>query len=142
MAPGRPTRPSRNNTQNRCPFHHMGLECKSKKSRDTWNTLYRWRWRSSIQYVKTRLGIDCGSDHQLLIAKLRPKLRKVGKSTRSFRYDLNQISNDYRVEVMNRFRGLDLVVREPEELWMEIHNIVQEAVIQTTPKKKKGKIFV
>ena len=78
-----------------------------------------------------------GSYHQLLIAKLRPKLRKVGKSTRSFRYDLNQISNDYRVEVMNRFRGLDLVVRAPEELWTEVHNIVQEVVTKTIPKKKK-----
>ena len=78
-----------------------------------------------------------GSDHQPLTAKLRPKSRKVGKSTRSFRYDLNQISNDYRVEVMNRFRGLDLVLRAPEELWTEVYNIIQEVVIKTIPKKKK-----
>ena len=74
---------------------------------------------------------------QPLTAKHRPKSRKVGKSTRSFRYDLNQISNDYRVEVMNRFRGLDLVLRAPEELWTEVYNIIQEVVIKTIPKKKK-----
>ena len=66
------------------------------------------RWRSSIQSAKTRLGTDCGSDHKLLIAKFILKLKKVGKTTRPFRYDLNQISYDYTVEVMNRFSGLDL----------------------------------
>ena len=74
------------------------------------------RWRSSIQSVKTRLGADCGSDHELLIAKFRLKLKKVGKTTRPFRYDLNQIPYDYTVEVTNTFKGLDLIDRLPEEL--------------------------
>ena len=67
------------------------------------------RWRSSIQSAKTRPGPDCGSDHELLIAKFRLKLKKVGKTTRPFRYNLNQIPNDYTVEVTNRFKGLDLL---------------------------------
>ena len=67
------------------------------------------RWRSSIQSAKTRPGADCGSDHELLITKFRLKLKKVGKSTRPFRYDLNQISYDYTVEVGNRSKGLDLI---------------------------------
>ena len=66
------------------------------------------RWRSSIQSAKTRPGADCGSDHELLIAKFRLQLKKVGKTTRLFRYDLNQIPYDYTVEVRNRFKGLDL----------------------------------
>ena len=74
------------------------------------------RWRSSIQSTKTRLGTDCGSDHEHLIAKLRLKWKKVGKTTRPFRYDLNQIPYDYTVEVRNRFKGLDLIDRVPEEL--------------------------
>ena len=78
-----------------------------------------------------------GLDHELLIAKFRLKLKKVGKTTRPFRYDLNQIPYDYTVEVMNRFRGLDLVDRVPEELRTEVHNTVQEAVTKTIPKKKK-----
>ena len=73
---------------------------------------------------KIRLGADWGSDHELLIAKFRLKLKKVGKTTRPFRYDLNQISYDYSVEVRNRFQGLDLIDRVPNELWMEVHNIV------------------
>ena len=154
----RPIRPSRTNTQKRCPFHHRGLECKSRKSRNTWSnrqiwpwsaewsrgnanrilpskhplattqekTLHmditRWstkradwlyfcsqRWRSSIQSAKTRPGADCGSDHELYIAKLRLKLKKVEKTTRPFRYDLNQIPYNYTVEVRNRFKGLDLI---------------------------------
>jgi len=157
------TRPFRTNTQKRCPFHYRGLECKSRKSRNTWgnckfglgiqneagqrliefcqenslvivNTLFqqhkrrlhmdvtRWstlksvwlyslqqRWKSSIQSAKTRLGADCGSDHELLIAKFRLELKKVGKTTRPFRYDLNQIPYDYTVEVRNRFKGLDQI---------------------------------
>ena len=67
------------------------------------------RWRSSIQSVKTRPGADCGSDHELLIAKFRLKLKKVGKTTRPYRYDLNQIPYDYTVNVRNRFKGLDLI---------------------------------
>ena len=70
---------------------------------------YCQRWRSSIQLAKTRPGADCGSDHELLIAKFRLKLKKVGKTTRPFRYDLNQIPYDYAVEVTNRFKGLDLI---------------------------------
>ena len=165
----RPIRPSRTNTQKRCPFHHRGLECKSKKSRDTWSNrqicpwstkwsrtksnrvlprertghskhlfhlhkrrLYMWtspdgqywnqidyilcsqRWRSSIQSAKTRLEAGCASDHELLIAIFRLKLKKVGKTTRPFRYDLNQIPCDCTVEVRNRFKGLDLIDRVPE----------------------------
>ena len=175
----RPIRPSRTNTQKRCPFHCRGLECKSRKSRNTWssrqiwpwsmewsrakanrvlprertghsNTLfqqhkrrfYTWtspddqywnqidyilcsqRWRSSIQSAKTRLGADCGSDHELLIAKFGLKLKKVGETTRPFRYDLNQIPYDDTVEVTNRFKGLDLIDRVPEELRTEVWAIV------------------
>ena len=71
---------------------------------------------NSIQSTKTRPGADCGSDHELLIAKLRLKLKKVGKTTRPFRYDLNQIPYDYTVEVRNRFKGLDLIDRVLDEL--------------------------
>ena len=95
------------------------------------------RWRSFIQSAKTRLGADCGSDHELLIVKFRLKLKKVGKTTRPFRYDLNQITYDYTLEVRNRFKGLQLIDRVPDELWTEVHDIVQEAVIKTIPKKKK-----
>ena len=97
------------------------------------------RWRSTVQSVKTRPGADCGSDHELLITKFRLKLKKVGKTTRPFRYDLNQIPYNYTVEVTNRFNGLDLIDRVPEELWIKVHDIVQEAVIMTIPKKKKRK---
>ena len=160
----RPTRPFRTNNQKRCPFHYRGLECKSRKLRNTWSnrqislgiqneagqrliefcqentlviantlfqqhkrTLYTWtspngqhgnqidyilcsqRWRSSIQSAKTRPGADCGSDCELLIAKFRLKLKKVGKTTRPFRYDINQIPYGYTVEVRNRFKGLGLI---------------------------------
>ena len=91
------------------------------------------RWRSSIQLAKTRPGADCGSDHELLIAKFRLKLKKVVKTTRPFRYDLNHIPYDYTVEVTNRFKGLDL------EMWMEVHDIVQETGIKTIPMEKKCK---
>ena len=97
------------------------------------------RWRSSIQLAKTRLVADCCPDHELLIVKFRLKLKKVGKTTRPFRYNLNQIPYDYTVEVTNRFKGLDLIDRVPEELWMEVHDIVQEARIKTIPKEKKCK---
>ena len=160
MVLGRPTRPSRTITQKRCPFHHRGLECKSRKSRDIWNdrqicpwstkwkrakantvlprectghskhplptkqgkTLHmditRWptlksdwlyfccqRWRSSLQSAKRRPRADCGSDHEPLIAKFRLKLKKVGKSTRPFRYDLNQIPYDYTMDMQIDSRG-------------------------------------
>ena len=135
----------------------IGVECNSRKSRNTWSNrqiwpwnaewsrakaniqhkrrLYIWaspdgqhrnqidyilcsqRWRSSIQSTKIRPGADCGSDHELLIAKFRLKLKKAGKIARPFRYDLNQIPYDYTVEVRNRFKGLDLIDRVPDELW-------------------------
>ena len=164
----RPIRPFRTNIQKRCPFHYRGLECKGRKSRNTWSNrqiwpwnmewsraktnrvlprkctghntlfqqhkrrLYTWtspygqhqnqidyilcslRWRSSIQSAKTTLGADCGSDHELLITIFWLKLKEVGKTTRPFRYDLNQIPYDYTVEVTNRFKGLDLIDRVPE----------------------------
>ena len=97
------------------------------------------RWRSSIQSAKTRPGSDCGSDHELLIAKLKLKLKKVGKTTRPFRYDLNQILNNYTVEVRNRFKGLGLIDRVPDELWTEVCDIVQETGSKIIPKKKKCK---
>ena len=97
------------------------------------------KWRSSIQSAKTRPGADYGSDHELLIAKFRLKWKKVGKTTRPFRYDLNQIPYDYTVEVRNRFKGLDLIGRAPEELWMEVCDIVQETGIKTIPMEKKCK---
>ena len=75
--------------------------------------------------TKTRPGADCGSDHELLIAKCRLKLKKVGKTTRPFRYDLNQIPYDYTVEVTNRFKSLDLIDRVPDEIWTEVHDIEQ-----------------
>ena len=74
-----------------------------------YNHLCSQRWRSSIQSAKTRLGADCGSDHELLIGKFRLKLKKVGKTITSFSYDLHQMANDYTVEVINRFKGLDLI---------------------------------
>ena len=95
--------------------------------------------RSSIQSAKTRLGADCGSDHELLIAKSRLKLKKVGKTTRPFSYDLNQIPYDYTVEVRNRFKGLDLIDSVPDELWAEARDNVQETGIKTIPKKKMCK---
>ena len=160
----RPIRPFRTNTQKWCPFHYRGLECKSRKSRNTWSNRQIWPWSTEwstakanrvlprertghskhplpttqektlhrdttrwstlksdwlhslqpkmeklIQSAKARLEADCGSDHELLIAKFRLKLKKVEKTTRPFRYDLNQIPYDYIVEVRNRFKGLDLI---------------------------------
>ena len=160
----RPTRPSRTNIQKSCPLHYRGLECKSRKSRDTGVTskfglgvqnetgkrliefcqentlviantlfqqhrrrLYTWtssdsqyqnqidyilcsqRWRGCIQSARTRPGADCGSDHELHIANFRLKLKKVGKTTRPLRYDLNQIPYNYTVEVTNKCKGVDLI---------------------------------
>ena len=190
----RPTRPSRTNTQKRCPFHYRGLECKSRKSRNTWGKRQVWPWsmewkagqrliefcqknalviantlfqqhkrwlytwtsldgqhqnqidyipcsqkrRSSIESAKTRLGADCGSGHELLIAKFRLKLKKVEKTTRPFRYDLYQIPYDYTVEVRNRFKVLDLIDRVPDELWNEVRDIVHETGIKTIRMEKKN----
>ena len=149
------------NTKRRCPFHHKGVECKSRESRNNWSNKQIWlwsmewskakanrvlprkctghskhplpttqektlhmdgqqqnqidyilcsqRWRSSIQSAKTRPGAECGSDRELLIAKFRLKLKKIGKTTRPFRYDLSQIPYDYTVEVRNRYKELDLI---------------------------------
>ena len=97
------------------------------------------RWRCSKHSAKTRPGADYGSDHEFLIGKFRLKLKKVGKTTRPFRYDLHQIPYDYTVEVRNRFKGLDLIDRVPDELWTEVHDIVQEAGIKTIPKRKQSK---
>ena len=99
------------------------------------------RWRKAL-YSQQKQDLELtGSDHELLIAKFRLKLKKVGETTRPFRYDLNQIPCYYTVELMNKFKGLDLVDRVPEELWTEVHNIVQEAMLwsRTIPKKKKCK---
>ena len=85
------------------------------------------------------MDADCGSDHEFLIAKFRLKLKKVGKTTRPFRYDLNQIPYDYTVEVRNRFKGLDLMDRMPNELWMEVRDTIQETGIKTIPMEKKCK---
>ena len=106
------------NIINYCSEHHCVGNIHTGK---TWVFLFLFflcsqRWRSSIQSTKTRLGADCGSDHECLIAKFRLKLKKVGKTTRPFRYDLNQIPYDYTVEVRNRFKGLDLIDRVPDEL--------------------------
>ena len=94
---------------------------------------------SSIKSAKTRLGADCVTDRELLIAKFRLKLKKVGKTARPCRYDLNQIPYDYTVEVRNRLKGLDLIDRVPDELLKEVHDIVQETGIKTIPKKNKCK---
>ena len=89
--------------------------------------------------MKTRPGVDCGSDHELLIAKFRLKLKKVGKTTRPFKYDLNQTPYDYTVEVTSRFKGLDLIDRVPEELWTEVCDILQETGIKTIRRKRNAK---
>ena len=88
---------------------------------------------------KRRPGADCGSDHELLIAKFRRKLKKVGKTARPLTYDLNQIPYDYIVEVRNRFKGLDLIDRVPDELWNEVRDIVWETGIKIIPMEKKCK---
>ena len=92
----------------------------------------------TMQSAKTRPGADCGSDYELS-AKFRLKLKRVGKITRSFRYDLNQIPYDYTVEVRKRFKELDQIDRVPDKVWMEVHDIVQETGSKTTPKKRNGK---
>ena len=97
------------------------------------------RWRIFIQSVNIRQRADYGSDPELLIARFRLKLTKVGKTTRPFRYDLNQITYDYTVEVRNRYKGLDLIDRVPDELWTEVHDIVQETGIKIIPVEKKCK---
>ena len=191
MVPRRPTRPFRTNTQKRCPFHYRGLECKSRKSRNTWgnrqiwpwstkwseerlikfcqenalviaNTLFRqhkrrlytWtspggqqrnqmdyilcnqRWRSSAQSAKTRTGADCGRSWTPY-CQIQTYIEESRENHWPFRYDLNQIPYDYTVEVRNRFKGLDLIV--PDELWMEVRDIVQETGIKTISIKRNAK---
>ena len=97
------------------------------------------RWRSSIQSAKTRLGADCGSDQELLIAKFRLKWKKVGKTTKPFRYDLNQTPYDYTVEVTNRFKGLDLIDRLPDQLRTEVRDTVQRQESRPSPGKRNAK---
>ena len=91
--------------------------------------------------VFIRLASACGSDHELLIAKFRFKLKKVGKTTTPFRYDPNQIPYDYTMEVRNRFKGLDLIDRVPEKLWTQVCYILQKTVIMTIPKEKNAKLL-
>ena len=102
--------------------------------------LFSQKWRRSIQSAKTRPGSDCGSDHKLFIAKFGCKLKKVGKTTRPFRYDLNQIPKSNQRLYSgneNRFKGLDMIDRVPEEIWTEVHDNVQEAGIKTIPQKRE-----
>ena len=89
--------------------------------------------------TKTRLGADCGSDHEFLITKFRLKLKKTGKTARPLRYDINQIPYDYTVGLRNRFKAIDQIDRVPDELWNEVHDIVQETGIKTIPMEKKCK---
>ena len=96
------------------------------------------RWKSSIQSAKARLGADCGSNHELLIAKFRFKLKKVGKTTRPFRYDLNQIPNNYTVEVTNRFKGLDLIDRVMNYRW-RFMTLYGRQVSRPSPRKRNAK---
>ena len=103
------------------------------------NCTHSQRWRSSLQSAKIRPGADCGSDHELLIAKFRLKLNKVEKTTIPFRYDLNQIPYDYTLDVGIIFNGLDLIDRVPDELWTQVHDIVQETGIKTIPWKRNAK---
>ena len=91
------------------------------------------------QSAKTRPGADCGSDHEILITKFRLKLKKIGETTRPFRYDLNQIPYNYIVEVRNKFKGLDLIDRVPDELWNEVRGTLQETGIKAIPMEKKCK---
>ena len=96
-------------------------------------------------FTDENTGVGChfllqrSSDHELLFAKFRLKLKKVGKTSRPFRYDLNKITYDYTVEVRNRFKGLDLIDRVPDELWTEVHGIVQETGIKTIPMERNAK---
>ena len=105
--------PSSNNTrEDGTHGHHQSFEHQDQSD----YSLCSRRWRSSIYSTKARLGADCGSNHELFITKFRLKFKKVEKTTRLFRYDLNQILYDYTVEVTNRLKRLDLIDRVPEEL--------------------------
>ena len=97
------------------------------------------RWRSSIQSAKTKQGAGCGSDHELLIATFRLKLKKVGKTTRPFRYDLNKIPYDYTVEMRNRFKGRDLIDRVPDELRRRYVTLYRRQELRPSPRKRYAK---
>ena len=101
------------------------------------NLFLKW-WTSSIQSAKTRPGNDCGSDHELLIAKFKLKLKNKGKNTRPFRYDLNQIPHDYTVEVTNRFKGFYLTECQKNYGW-RFTTVYRRRWLNTIPKKKKSK---
>ena len=94
---------------------------------------------STHETAKARPGADCGSDHEILIAKFRLKLKKVGETTRPFRYDLNQIPYDYTVEVRNRFKGLHLIDRVPDELWNEVLTLYRRQGSRPSPGKRNAK---
>ena len=96
------------------------------------------RWRSLVQSAKTRQGADCGSDHELLIAKFRLKLKKVGKTTRSFRYDLSQIPYAYTVEVIDRFTGLDVIECLKNYGW-RFMTLYRSQGARTSPRKRNAK---
>ena len=100
------------------------------------------RWRSCIQSAKTRPGADCDSDRQLLIAKFRPKLKKVGKSTRAARYNLNQITCEYAVGVANRFKGLEPINSVPEELWTEVIILYKRKQAKPSQRGKESKVVI
>ena len=105
--------------------------------------IFNWRWRNSIQSAKISwLGADCGSD-QHLIAKFRLTLKKVEKTTRTCRYDLNQTPYNYTVQVTNRFKGLDLIDRVPEEWWTEVHTLYRRQWPKPSPRRRmqEGKLF-
>ena len=103
--------------------------------------LYSQRWRSSIQSAKARPGADCGSDHELLIAKFRLKLKKVGKTTRPFRYDLNQIPYEYTVEVRNRFKGLDLIARVLTNYGRRFVTLYRRQGSRSSPREGNGNLL-
>ena len=119
--------------------HKVWLHTWTSPDSQYWNQigyiLCSQRWRSSKESAKTRMGADYGLNHKLLIAKFRLKLKKEGKTTRLFMYNLNQIPYNYTVEGANRFKGLDLVQKVPEELWMEVHKISLEMVSKIVPKE-------
>ena len=96
------------------------------------------RWRSSIEWAKTRPGADCGSDHELIITKFRLKLNKVGKTTRTLKYEVNQIPYDYTVEMTNGFKGLDLIECLKNYRWMFM-TLSRRQWSQTICEKKKCK---
>ena len=127
--------PSSNNTRDYSTHGHHQMA----STRIRLIILFAAKDGEALQSAKTRPGADCGSGHELLIAKFRLKLKKMGKTTRPFRYDLNQIPDDYTLEVRNRFKGLDLIDRVPDELWNGVCDIVQEQGSRSSPWKRNAK---